>query len=129
MTHETPTDQQLEQHVQRAATVRSIADLAGAHGLPMPQAITMHGHSAVQLRLDDEDYAGVAAWAAALDLGRVHAYDVPKGVCNFVSVKAERYFDGPGWVGWSMVDVWSACWRDMPARDDVCTSATTGGAA
>jgi hypothetical protein len=126
MTNRTPTGQP-ELQERRAATLLSIVELAKTHDLPVPLHIDMFDHGTVQLRLHDEDYAGVAAWAAVLALGPIRTFDVPRSTCDFVSVKTERRYDGePGWCGWEMVDVWAACWRDMPVR---ATDDTSGGVA
>lgn len=109
-----PHDPTAELRARRLATLREIAEQAEYYGLPTPMAVNLWDHGHLHIRLDNNQRAGVYAWAAHLHLPVQpdHHYDASGGRHPFTSVKAEKSDTGGAWLGWDNVQVWSACDRD-----------------
>ncbi|GAB1642571.1 hypothetical protein [Krasilnikovia sp. MM14-A1259] len=97
----------------RATALRTIADLAIQHGLPVPMQISFSGTvGGCELTLDPNSRDAVSAWAQVLGLGEPTdsgVLDNPRR--QFVAVRAEKWAmdsDSPLWLGFGRVGVWSA---------------------
>ncbi|MEV6344170.1 hypothetical protein [Actinoplanes sp. NPDC051851] len=107
--------------LRRSVTLQTIATLAEQHNLPFPLDIGFSSTGRrLNLRLDDNDRAGVHAWAAVLGFPiepekAPHRSKTVGDGSPWVAVKAERIdYDKPVWLAWSWVSVWSAV--NVPSR-------------
>lgn len=94
----------------RLAVLRALADLAEQHNLPLPQSIFFNAGERLELRLGEDDRAGVHAWTDAMNNGEVWDMPVPTG--PFTSVRSDSSrVDRPAWQDLGGVSVWAVCDR------------------
>lgn len=104
-----------QHHQQRLTALRTLAELAEHHQLPMPMSIHLSsyatGASYLGLRMDDDDRAGVTAWAAILGLPGQPDTLIPGPPEDFIRAWAEKgnHSSPNGWLDFTRVKVWAAC--------------------
>ncbi len=95
----------------RIATLRTIAELCEHHvSLTPPSMVDMFDHSresgryfALEIKLPESDRAGLADWAALLDLEM--ATPRSRERVRWVSASRTAYGDETVWLGWHRVEV------------------------
>jgi hypothetical protein len=93
----------------RWEVLSEIVRLGGDRNLPMPMTIDFTYRGGVDLRLNNDDPAGVDAWTAALNNGPVESKPIPGTEPPFTSYRSTRYASqGSTWLDLDRVQVWSA---------------------
>jgi len=105
----------------RATTLRTIAQLAEIHNLPLPVSLQLFHHDNgtrhLQLRLDDKAPAAVRRWADVLALPMRTPVVLTTDGRDWFSVSATGGIltGDDTWHGWHLVKVWSSCDALTPA--------------
>lgn len=98
----------------RLEALRSLVALVERHDLPVPSSVTFtdfgDGVHWLDVRLDDGQREGVAAWAGVLGLQLQPARVLTTDGKDWASVRAVRsHHDTPVWVDFHEVKVWASC--------------------